>query len=63
MEGDTPTTKRLKQDGKWLLGVDYEFWECKCGNLEEFSVFVDIEWEVCKLCKRRGCWDKEANDE
>ena len=35
-----------------------EYWECKCGEVEEISVSEDIEWHVCKKCRRRGQWIK-----
>jgi len=35
-----------------------KMFRCKCGNTEEISSSVDIEWHVCKQCKRRGQWLK-----
>ncbi len=38
-----------------------EIWECKCGNTEEISVSVDIEWYICRECKRRGQWRRQQS--
>ncbi len=35
------------------------YYRCKCGGVEEISVSVDIEWHICKECKRRGQWEKQ----
>ena len=40
----------------------YEFWECKCGELEEISIQEDPEWHICKKCGRRGCWEKHGGE-
>lgn len=53
---ETHTRKKYAEAGKMMHGVFFEFWECKCGNLEEVSVSVDIEWYVCKECGRSGQW-------
>ena len=57
---ETLTRKQYAEDGKMMHGVSFEFWECKCGAVEEISVMVDIEWHVCKQCKRRGQWKKNV---
>ena len=56
---DTQTHKKYAEDGKMMHGVFFEYWECKCGETEELSVCVDIEWHLCKLCGRRGQWTKQ----
>jgi len=53
---ETRTRKEYAEAGKMMHGV---FFECKCGHVEEVSVSVDIEWHVCKQCKRRGRWNRE----
>jgi len=59
---DTRTRKQHVEDGKMMHGVFFEFLECKCGNVREVSVSVDIEWYVCEKCKRIGCWERRQND-
>ena len=39
--------------------LNTRLWECKCGELEEISNAVDIEFHVCQKCKRAGCWIKQ----
>ena len=51
---DTRTRKQYVEVGKMMHGVFFEFWECKCGNVEEISVSVDIEWNICEKCKRKN---------
>jgi len=55
---ETQTRKQYAEDGKMMHGVFFESWECKCGEVAELSVCVDIEWHRCKKCGRRGQWAK-----
>ena len=55
---ETQTRKQYAEDGKMMHGVFFESWECKCGEVAELSVCVDIEWRRCKKCGRRGQWAK-----
>ena len=57
---ETRTRKQYAEEGKMMHGVFYEFWECRCGEVEEISVCEDIEWYICKRCKRRGAWLKKC---
>jgi len=54
---NTPSKKSLVEKAKLIHGITYEYWVCKCGSVEEISVCIDIEWHVCKKCKKRGCWE------
>jgi len=35
------------------------YWNCKCGEVNEISHAIDLEWYVCYKCKRSGSWVKE----
>jgi len=59
---DTKTRKEYAMEGKMMHGVFFEFWVCKCGEVEEVSVCEDIEWYVCKKCGRRGSWMKQGEE-
>ena len=63
--GDTGVYEILEKapgatGGDITVEKDTKVVECKCGSVEEISVSVDIEWNVCEKCKRRGQWQKQS---
>ena len=48
-----------KDLGLWEIWTENSvFYRCRCGHEYHGNKNTDINWLVCPVCERRGCWEE-----